>query len=150
MTRPTFSLSVDGKTLAVHVPMRFRRRGGRKQIVAPDLELPDAPPGRSAEQVPDDSPIMTLVLARAWGRRIDQGDTPDEIARSEKRSRSYVHRVLRRTLLAPDIVAAIVNGTWAPSRPLTRLDTLPVDWEEQRTLLGITGTREPVVGSSSA
>jgi hypothetical protein len=49
-----------------------------------------------------------------------------------------VHRVLRLTLLAPDIVVAIATGRWMPAKPLTRLDTLPANWEEQRALLGIT------------
>ena len=33
---PTATLSSDGKLLAVHVPMTFRKRGGRKMVVAQD------------------------------------------------------------------------------------------------------------------
>jgi hypothetical protein len=138
MTEPVFSLPPDGKILTVRIAMRFRRRGGRKEIIVPAAELPEAPPDKRGEQIPDDSPVMTLALARAWSRRVDAGETPDDIARIEKRSVSYVHRVLRLTLLAPDIVVAIATGRWVPAKPLTRLDTLPANWEEQRALLGIT------------
>jgi hypothetical protein len=33
-------MRLDGSTLIVRIPMRFRRRGGRKRIVAPDGRRP--------------------------------------------------------------------------------------------------------------
>ena len=33
---PSADVEVEGSTLAIRVPMRFQRRGGRKRIVAPD------------------------------------------------------------------------------------------------------------------
>ena len=59
-----------------------------------------------------------------------------EIAEAEKISKSYVSRILRLALLAPDIVEAILGG-WADQRVmLERLERpLPVGWEEQRALL---------------
>ena len=54
----------------------------------------------------------------------------------EKTSKSYVSRILRLALLAPDIVEAILGG-WMDQRVmLERLERpLPAIWEEQRTLL---------------
>ena len=56
-----------------------------------------------------------------------------EIAEAEKISKSYVSRILRLALLAPDIVEAILGG-WADQRVmLEQLERpLPVAWEEQR------------------
>ena len=34
MTRAT--VSADGETITVHIPMTFRKRGGRKLVVTPD------------------------------------------------------------------------------------------------------------------
>ena len=50
---------------------------------------------------------------------------------------SYVGRVLRLTLLAPDIVQAILDGREPSGVSLERLvRTLPDVWEEQRHVLG--------------
>jgi hypothetical protein len=57
-----------------------------------------------------------------------------QIAEAEKTSKSYVSRILRLALLAPDLVGAILGG-WADQRVmLEKLERpLPVGWEEQRT-----------------
>ena len=56
-----------------------------------------------------------------------------EIAAAEKINESYVGRVLRMTLLAPDIVEAILNGRQPGGLQLDRLlRRLPVGWREQR------------------
>ncbi len=50
--------------------------------------------------------------------------------------RSYVSRIMRLTLLAPDIVAAIVDGREPSGLSLERLvKGMPVIWEEQREIL---------------
>ena len=60
-----------------------------------------------------------------------------EIAEAEKISKSYVSRILRLALLAPDLVEVIL-GVWADQRVmLERLDRpLPMGWEEQRVHVG--------------
>ena len=56
-----------------------------------------------------------------------------EIASAEKLSPSYVSRIVRLALLAPDIVQAILAGTLNQSVILDRLEkAVPVEWEEQR------------------
>jgi hypothetical protein len=62
-----------------------------------------------------------------------------EIARDEGVVPSYVTRMLRLAYLAPDIVAAIVDGRQPPELTARRLmdDTrLPLEWTEQRKALG--------------
>lgn len=59
--------------------------------------------------------------------------TIDELAKAEKINPSYVSRVLRLTLLAPDIVEAILGGRQPEGVTLPVLmKALPVSWEEQR------------------
>jgi hypothetical protein len=56
-----------------------------------------------------------------------------EIAATEKLSPSYVSRIARLALLAPDIVEAILAGTLIQGVSLDRLEKgVPVEWEEQR------------------
>jgi hypothetical protein len=93
---------LDGTTLVVRIPMRFQRRGGRKRIVAPDgSEL--AP---SSKPQPDGALIKALAWAWRWYRMLDDGvyASVSDIAEAERINRSYVSRVLRLTLLAPDRV----------------------------------------------
>jgi hypothetical protein len=54
----------------------------------------------------------------------------------EDASKSYVSRILRLALLAPDIVEAIVAGKTDQSLMLERLERpLPASWDEQRRLV---------------
>ena len=52
--------------------------------------------------------------------------------KAERISRSYVCRVLRLTLLAPDIVERILDGRPTAGLPQF-LKPFPVEWERQRT-----------------
>ena len=53
-------------------------------------------------------------------------------------NRSYVGRIMRLTLLAPDIVEAIVEGREPNGLSLERLvKGMPVVWEEQRERFGV-------------
>ena len=56
-----------------------------------------------------------------------------ELADREGIAPSYMTRVLRLTLLAPDIVEAILDGTQGPQVTLCRLrEPFPIEWDEQR------------------
>ena len=79
---------------------------------------------------------MIKALARAfrWRDLLETGvfATVDEIAVAEKINASYVSRVLRLTLLAPDIVEAILSGRQPPELTLAALmRPFPVEWREQ-------------------
>ena len=68
-----------------------------------------------------------------WQRLLESGQygTLAELADAERISRSYVCRVLRLTLLAPDIVERVMDGR--PTAGLAQLlKPLPVEWERQR------------------
>jgi hypothetical protein len=66
-----------------------------------------------------------------------QYGTAADLAKAEKLNDSYLSRVLRLTLLAPDIVEAILDGRQPRAMELKALlRPLPLCWEEQRQLLG--------------
>jgi hypothetical protein len=127
---------LDGTTLVVRIPMRFQRRGGRKRIIAPDGSeiVPSSKPQ------PDGTLVKALARAWRWQRMLDDGvyASVSDIGDAENISKSYVSRILRLALLAPDIVEAMLAGNADQSLMLERLERpLPGSWEEQRRGLGI-------------
>jgi hypothetical protein len=53
-----------------------------------------------------------------------------ELAEHEGIAPSYMTRILRLTLLAPDIVEAVLDGRQGPEVTLARvLEPFPVDWQ---------------------
>jgi hypothetical protein len=125
---------LDGSTLVVRIPMRFQRRGGRKRIVAPD-GTPIVP---TSKPQPDGTLVKALARAWRWQRQLDEGvyTTVSEIGDAENISKSYVSRILRLALLAPDIIEAILADTTDQALTLERLERpLPGSWEEQRELI---------------
>jgi hypothetical protein len=118
----------------VRIPMRFQRRGARKRIVAPD--------GSAIVPASKPQPNGTLVkaLARAWRwqRLLDNGvyASVSDIGHAEKFSKSYVSRILRLALLAPDIFERILAGAADRALALEKLERpLPASWEEQRACI---------------
>ena len=81
------------------------------------------------------------AIARAfrWRDMLEDGThaTITEIASAEKINQSYVCRILRLTLLAPDIIEAILDGRRPAARQLPILmQAFPVEWMSQRAALG--------------
>ena len=134
----------DGHTLVVRIPMRFQRRGGHKGIVAPDgSEI--AP---TSKPQPDGTLVKALARAWRWQGQLDEGvyTSVSEIGDAEKISKSYVSRILRLALLAPDIIKAILAKRTDQWLILERLERpLPMSWEDQRSLLPAAST--PITGT---
>jgi hypothetical protein len=124
------ALRLEGDCLVVQVPLRIKRRGGRKEIIAPDSGPGGLPP-RSRTNEP-----LALMLARAhrWQQLLESGRYASirELALDVGVDNSYMARVLRLTLLAPDIIESILNGTEPDGLSLGNLYRAPVRWEEQR------------------
>jgi hypothetical protein len=110
----------DGRSLAVRVPLALAKRGGRKVVLAPDGTTPALPPRRDRV---DTALVRALARAFRWQRMIESGQfgTMGDLARAEKLNPSYLARVLRLTLLAPDIVEAIMDGRQPEGITLGRL-----------------------------
>ena len=122
----------DGRTMTVRVPISIRRRGGRKIVLAPD-GTPDTGPAICRRI--DNAMVKAVARAFRWREMLENGThaTIAEIAAAEKINESYVGRVLRLTLLAPDIVEAILGGRQPAGLQLEDLlRRFPVGWQEQR------------------
>jgi hypothetical protein len=78
--------------------------------------------------------VKALARAIRWKRMLESGHfaTIAELAAREGIAHSYMTRVLRLTLLAPDIVEAILEGRQGLEVTLARLmEQFPVEWAEQ-------------------
>jgi hypothetical protein len=83
----------------------------------------------------DSTLVMALARAWRWQRMLDDGiyGTVREIGDAENISKSYVRRILRLALLAPDIVDAILAGRADRGMMLEQLERpLPASRAEQR------------------
>ena len=117
-------------SLTLHVPLRLARRGGRKAMV-----LPEGAPAPRART--DNTLVKALARAFRWKRLLESGEfaTMGELAEREGIAPSYLTRVLRLTLLTPEIVEAILDGQQGPEVTLTRLlEPFSEEWQAQSKL----------------
>jgi len=120
--------------VTLHVPFRIVKRGGRKE-----MQLPE---GAAQPRRADNALVKALARAFRWKRMLESGEfaTIAELAEREGIAPSYMTRVLRLTLLAPDIVEAILDGKQGPEVTLARmLEPFPVEWSRQRPGLSTSG-----------
>ena len=121
----------QGTKLTTFIPVRIKRRGGRKVVV---------PAANSADKLPEhDAPILTaLSKAFHWQRLIDEGivKSGSDIARQEGLNQSTVNELLRLALLSPALVRGILDGHQPKTLSLIWLknNLLPTDWGEQHAL----------------
>ena len=86
----------------------------------------------------DNAMVKALARAFRWRKMLDTGEhaTIEELARSKRIAKTYVSQVLRLTLLAPEIVEAILDGR---QRAELQLDDLlagfSLEWEAQQVWL---------------
>ena len=121
------------QTVTVTVPFTIRKRGGRKLILTPDGSVAPWP----ARIRPDNALLKALARGFRWRKLLETGDyaTIEEIAEAENINPSYVSRVLRMTLLAPEIVDAILAGRPPPGLTMARaMRPLDVNWKTQQGL----------------
>jgi hypothetical protein len=115
------------QTLTVVIPLRVKPRGGRKAMVTPGV--------LALERRQDITLIKAVARAFRWRRMLESGrfTTINELAAAEKINASYVSRVLRLTLLAPDIVEAILDGQQPEGMTLPGLmKGVEVEWARQQ------------------
>ena len=84
--------------------------------------------------------IKALARAHRWETKLESGEyaSVTELAAAEKVNQSYLCRILRLTLLAPDIVERILDGRQPATLELKDLSKpFPALWSEQRKRFGI-------------
>ncbi len=116
--------------ITVRVPFTIRKRGGRKLVIAPSgNEI-----GAAVRYRVDNAMVKALARGFRWRKLLETGvhRTVEEIAAAEKINSSYVGRLLRMTLLAPEIVEAILDGRQPSNMTLAMLmEPFAVDWRGQ-------------------
>ena len=128
--------------LTVRVPLAVRKqRGGRKLVLTPGGTV-----NRGASAA-DTTLVKALARAFRWRRMMEAGRfaTIDELAAAEKINSSYVSRLLRLTLLAPDIVEAILGGRQPEGLTLPGLmEPFPVEWGRQQPAIPNQASGSPI------
>ena len=116
--------------------MAFTKRRGRKSVISPD----GVSGAVSSRPRVDSALVKALARAFRWRKLLETGvyATIDDMAAAEKINGSYVSRVLRLTLLAPDIVEAILDGRQPAEMTLVVLmKPFPVEWSGQNMAFGV-------------
>jgi hypothetical protein len=115
------------------IDARVKRCGGEVRLLVPTDSANDSP----SRPVP--SLIKALARAHRWPGQIIHGELKGRlsIARRTGLDERYIGRVLQCALLAPDIVEAILDGHQPADLGVQKLlKDLPLDWAEQRRVLG--------------
>jgi hypothetical protein len=127
------SVSKDGRTATVSIPVTFLQRGGRKQILTPAGTAPWSPTPRV-----DTTLVKAVVRAHRWRQMLESGEyaSSAELAKAEKVNDSYLSRILRLTLIAPGIIEAILSKRQPSTLQLDDLfKPLPTAWALQYSAL---------------
>ncbi len=125
------------ETMTLHVPFRILKRGGRKE-----MQLPE---GAAQPRRTDGALVKALARGFRWKRMLESGEfaSISELAEREGIAFTYMARLMRLSLLAPEIVDAIMDGRQPESVTLANLmDPFPLDWKEQQMQLLQRGTSE--------
>ncbi|HBK79173.1 MAG TPA: recombinase family protein [Nitrospinae bacterium] len=114
------------------VPAQLKRTGMEMKILIS---------GDSGKNKPDSSLVRLIVKAHTVRESLPacSGMELSELAKHHGVGDSYISRLFRLTFLAPDITKAILEGRHPPELTGVRLmrDTrFPLDWDEQRRVLG--------------
>ena len=113
-------------TITIHVPFRFVKRGGKKEMVLPE----GAPQARK----PDNTLLKALARAFRWKGMLESGECASisELAEKEGIAFTYMARLIRLSLLSPEIVDSIMTGSHPPCITLANLmEPFPLCWKEQ-------------------
>jgi len=118
-------------TIVRDIPMKMKRRGVEMRLIV----------GGAIQAKVDQKLLNTIVRAHKWFNDLVSGRVRNmaEIALQEGIDKSYVSRVMALAFLAPDITESIIAGRQpadlSAEKLIRRID-LPLDWEQQRLLLG--------------
>jgi hypothetical protein len=131
--RTASNIDAEDEQLVVSVPLAMKRRGGRKEIITPGGQTPES----RLQSRTNASLALTIARVHRWRELLEQRSYPSvrALARELGVDNSYVARLLRLSLLAPDIVEAILDGTEPSGLSLGKLFRAPMEWKAQRQIL---------------
>ena len=109
-------------------------RAGRRSVLA-------IAPAQIVSTQRQDVPLIKLIT-KAYAARLTveaHPIDPKKLAEKTGQDKDYFARLIRLGYLAPDIISAILDGRQPATlnrQHLARVSKLPLDWAEQRQLLG--------------
>ena len=120
------------RVIRLSLPAELKRTGKEMKFVVH---------GDGDERTADPSLVRLIVRAHRLARRLAEnpGWTLEDVASQQNMGGPYAARLIRLNYLAPDIVAAILDGKQPVDLTANKLmaDTrLPLDWRAQRAALG--------------
>jgi len=124
------------ETIRIFVPLEYRRRNGRTQILPPENRL-------DAEDRQQD-PHILRALARAWEwrRKLENGEanTVSDLAAAETLSDRFVSRQIRIAYLAPAVIERMMVKQEIPAvRIIDLIGAVSLPWAEQEAAVFETG-----------
>ena len=130
----TLPSATDDEVQILSIPVRLRRSGRAIRMLIAGID-----PFATAK--PDARLVKLLIRARQFNATLlDSDGVPfAALAKREGVSPSYFTRLVRLSYLAPDITEAILDGRQPRDLTADKLlahSRLPLDWHEQRTVLG--------------
>ena len=126
------SVAVGQRGLIIKVAADFKplRRGGELSLILPKK--------LSSEGTPIASLVKAVAHARDWYEKIVAGEigTIVELAKKAGVGSTYAKRVLRYSILSPDIVESILSGNHTLNLTLQDFPrTIPLDWQKQNGMM---------------
>ena len=124
----------DDQGISVNVPLTLKKRGGRREVILPQAFASDNPMHPSHQE----ALVIAIARAHRWQKLLDEGkfESISDLAREIGLDVSFAARLLRLTLLAPDIIEAILVGEEPSGLSLTMLTKQShVVWENQRVVV---------------
>lgn len=130
---PGEEIAAQNAHLTLSVPARLKRTGMEMKML---VEGQSQNSGKA-----DRSLVLLIVRAHALREKLEAGGGMDigGMTRRWGSGRAYIMRLLRLSLLAPDITKAILEGRHPKDLTAARLmreTRLPLIWQEQREALG--------------
>ena len=117
---------LENGNVKITIPMAFRSCAGRKRIVTTDSEMTFTDPM-----------ITNIARAFRWQTLIDEGKFSNvhELARAIGKDDGYVSRIIRLTLLSPEIIHAIIAGTLEKDIGIEQFkQAMPLMWDDQKKM----------------
>jgi len=122
-----------GDPVCISVAATLIRRGNETRLALPPEERPTGERDPALIKLVAKAHIAREALASAGEKSIA------DLAAEQGLSKDYFGVLLRISYLAPDIVAAILDGgqpAQLTRQRLARTTNLPIDWQQQREMLG--------------
>jgi DNA invertase Pin-like site-specific DNA recombinase len=134
------TITPTGGEAVISLPIQARRRCGRLRLVVPAAQRP-------SDETPPEPDAIAVAVARAyrWQALLESGKvaTVGALAKREGVDEAYVRRQLQLTLLAPPIIAQLLDGFEAMSVSRLTKQEVPALWEEQISAFGSIATHTP-------